>query len=54
MLEEAVGRGYHVSFSGLVTFRRFTDTPPGYDTAPRRVRVCVDLILGDLNLSRAG
>ncbi len=37
-----------------VAFRRFTDAPPGYDTAPRRVRVCADLILGDLNLSRAG
>ncbi len=30
MLEEAVGRGYYVSFSGLVTFRRF----PGADLAP--------------------
>jgi len=37
-----------------VAFRRHTDTPPDYDLAPRRVRLRVDLIFGDVNLIRAG
>lgn len=37
-----------------VVFRRYTDTPPDYASAPRRVRVRADLMFGDLNLSRAG
>jgi len=37
-----------------VILRRYTDTPAGFESAPRRVRVRANLLFGDLNLTRAG
>ena len=37
-----------------VVLRRHVDVPQGYDLAPKRVRVCANMLFGDLNLTRAG
>jgi predicted membrane protein len=36
-----------------IILRRYTNAPPDYDSAPRRVRIRASLVFGDLNLSRA-
>jgi lia operon protein LiaF len=37
-----------------VILRRFEETPPAFETAPRRVRVRANLVFGDISLTRAG
>lgn len=37
-----------------VMLRSYHEAPPAYESAPQRVRVRVDLVFGDLNLTRAG
>jgi lia operon protein LiaF len=54
-----------VQWAGVVTLNRYghrqdlilrreSDAPPDFESAPRRVRVRVNLVIGDLSLTRAG
>jgi predicted membrane protein len=44
----------HHGFKQDVMLRRYTNIPPGFESAPRRVRVRANLVFGDINLTRAG